>query len=51
MRKIVSISMLIAATLLLNSCQNSEEQKIMDDLDLEVNEFLENNPESGINNI
>ena len=50
MKKILVLLTIIFSTILLSSCWNkSEEQKIADDLDLEIQEFTEQNPESDLN--
>ena len=46
MKKILTTFAVITASLLITSCwNNSEEQKIIDDLDLEIQEFLDQDPE------
>lgn len=51
MKKILTLLTIIFSTILLSSCGNkSEEEKIMDDLDLEIEEFLEENPEATLDN-
>ncbi len=50
-KKILTISVILSTSLFLTSCEDNEEKKIMDDLDLEIQEFLEENPESDLNKI
>lgn len=49
MKKILALLSILLSTILLTSCGwPSEEEKIINDLDLEIQEFLEENPESDL---
>jgi len=45
MKKNLTLLAILLSATILTSCESSEEKKIMDDLDLEIQEYLEENPE------
>ena len=51
MKKALFLTILLSTTIFLNSCEKSEQEKIMDDLDLQINEAFEQVNDEDFNNI